>query len=90
MNKEVYRQSPDCILEDMGEEALLYHPVTTAAIQLNASSLLIWQLCDGINSVDDIVETIVESYPGQHSLISEDVLDVVGKLLDSQALELVR
>ncbi len=89
MNKKIYQQSQDCLLEDMDGEILLYQPVSAEAIQLNESSLMVWKLCDGKHSVADIITAIEELYPDQASRVSRDVNFVVGTLLRSKALERV-
>lgn len=88
MIKNIYRQSEDCLLEDMGGEILLYQPSTAKAIQLNESSRIVWQLCDGKRSVSDIIDEISQLYPDQASQISTDVVLATKMLLDNKVLEL--
>ncbi len=89
VNKEIYRQSQDCLLDDMGGEILLYYPVTAEAIQLNESSLIVWQMCNGTRTVEEIIDAVGELYPGQVKQIAEDVNFVIGSLVRSKALVLV-
>jgi hypothetical protein len=87
--KDIYRQSQDCLFEDMGGDILLYQPSTARAMQLNDSSLMVWQLCDGLRSVEDIILAIGELHPDQADQISEDTCYAIKMLLDNQALELI-
>lgn len=88
MSKEIYRQAEDCLIEEMGEDVLLYQPSTAKAIQLNESSRIVWQLCDGERSVGEIIDQICRVYPDQAAQIAEDVLLATKMLAASGALEL--
>ena len=88
MIKDIYRQSEDCLVEDMGGDILLYHPATAKATQLNEYSRIVWQLCDGERSVGEIIESISQAYPDQAGQISEDVRWSIKMLSENQVLEL--
>ncbi len=90
MSKNIYRQSKDCLLENMGGDILLYSPSTASAVQLNDSSRIVWQLCDGERSVEDIIEALCELYPDQAGQVPEDVRYAIKKLSDNRVLELVK
>lgn len=89
MIKNIYRQSGDCLLETMGNDVLLYVPSTASAVQLNDSSRIVWQLCDGEHTVGDIIEVLCDIYPDQSGQIPEDVRRAIEMLWDNQVLELV-
>jgi hypothetical protein len=72
----------------MGEDVLLYLPSTAKAIQLNESSRIVWQLCDGERSVGEIIDEISRLYPDQAAQIPDDVLLATKMLVGSGALEL--
>lgn len=90
MIKNIYRQSEDCLLENMGGDILLYIPSTASALQLNDTSRMIWELCDGETSVGDIIEVLSELYPDQADQVSEDVRSAIRMLSDQRVLELVK
>ena len=46
---------PGVVVEEMGEEILLYRPTTHKAIHLNGTAAAIWKLCDGTRTVKDLV-----------------------------------
>ena len=83
----VYRQAPDCLLEDMDGEMLLYQPRTAPTLHLNDSSAVIWNLCDGERSVGEIVDALREAFPEQASEIEADVSQVINELLKSAVLQ---
>jgi len=46
------------ILEDLGDEVLIYDPEIDRAHCLNRSAAMVWRLCDGQRSVADISATM--------------------------------
>jgi hypothetical protein len=87
MNLEThYQQAPECLLEDMDGEVLLYNPVNSTTLHLNAPSVVVWQLCTGENSVAGIIEALQEAYPEQAEQIHTDVVSVINELQEKQAI----
>lgn len=85
-NSDIYKQAEDCLLEDMEGECLLYHPGTTTTLHLNQPSVLVWKLCDGEMTVDNIIDALQEAFPEQAEQIAGDVEDVIKDLSDKQVL----
>lgn len=52
------RRKEGLVLRNLGEEAILYNPDTKKAHVLNTTSLLIWDLCNGDQSLALIENTI--------------------------------
>jgi Coenzyme PQQ synthesis protein D (PqqD) len=48
----------------MDGEYLIYSPEASKALFLNSSAALIWNLCDGQRTVQEIVELLADNYPG--------------------------
>ena len=88
-NSEIYKQVDDCLLEDMDGEMLLYNPNTSTTLQLNAPSAVVWQLCDGERSVQDIIDVVLEAYPEQSEQNPSDITTVLSDLSSREVLELV-
>lgn len=84
--KAIYAQAPECLLENMDGELLLYNPINATTLHLNGSSAVVWEMCDGQRSVDAIVTALQEAFPEQAEQISNDVNEVVGDLLQQAAL----
>ena len=82
----IYAQSPDCLLEDMDGELLLYNPVNTTTLHLNGSSAVVWELCDGKQSVEAIIASLIKAYPEQSGQIAADVEAVITDLASQSAL----
>ena len=53
---------PDYRLEEIDGELLLYHPDRTKIIYCNPSASLIWQLCDGQRTAQDIIDLLYTAY----------------------------
>lgn len=70
------RQSDDYQVADreaMGGEIVLFHPATQQILYSNATGALIWSLCDGQRTVDDIVQLLSAAYPDEGDAIATDV-----------------
>jgi len=83
----IYQHSPDSLLEDMDGDLLLYNPTSATTLHLNGPSAIVWELCDGENSVQDIIDVVKEAYPEQSEQIERDVAGVVEDLLKRKVLE---
>ncbi len=65
--------NPEYQLEELDNELLLYHPAETKTVYMNETASLVWQLCDGGRSVDEIVDLLQESYPEAGDGLRDDV-----------------
>lgn len=75
------------IVEQMDGEIVLFHPARNIIIHSNETAALIWQMCDGINTVDDIVEVLGGAYPEAKDQIAWDVPEMIQKLRAQGALD---
>ena len=75
-------QRDDIICRDMGTETLLYDAEAEAIHVLNPTALLIWNLCDGDHSLQDMQEELRAAF----SLMAEhDVLADIQRTVDTFA-----
>lgn len=81
-------QKPGYQLETIDNELLLYHPAETKVMYCNESASLIWQLCDGQHTVQEIIDLLIEAYPTAAGDIANDVQETVQQFLDHGAIEL--
>lgn len=84
-----YQQAPDCLLEDMDGDLLLYNPTTATTLQLNGPSAIIWQLLNEQHSVAEIIAALQEAYPDQAAQIEGDVLQAVSEFVAQSVIEVV-
>jgi hypothetical protein len=82
-----FRQ-PDYRLETMDDEMLLFNPKQDTVLYFNQTASLIWQLCDGQRSVEDIVALLKEAYPEAASGMAEDVRSVINKFQEHGAIKM--
>jgi hypothetical protein len=61
-------------------ECLAYHPRHTRAFYLNQSAALIWGLCDGVRSTDDVCQMIQQGYPDAPASLRDDVTATLAQL----------
>lgn len=83
----VPRQKPDYQLESMDDELLLFHPDEKKVLYLNQTSALVWHLCDGQRTAEQITDLLVEAFPEAASEISQDVEQVLRQLARERVIE---
>jgi len=83
------KRKADYKLEEVDGELLLYHPGSTKILYCNETASLIWQLCDGTRSDEEIKVTLRETFPEAADSIGNDVEETLKKFLEHGALVLV-
>jgi len=68
-------------------EIVLLHPTHNNIIHINQTGVLIWRLCDGVRSVDEIAEILSAAYPEARDEIRADVPAVIQTLMSHGALQ---
>ena len=48
-------------MEEMDGELVLFHPAKNIIIHANETAALVWQMCDGLNTVDQIVSILSDA-----------------------------
>jgi hypothetical protein len=90
MNKSnIYKQLEECLLEDMDGELLLYNPINSTTLHLNDPSAIVWNLCNGEATVQQMVDAVQEAYPDQSEQIETDIVNVVKDFVEREFLVLV-
>ena len=80
-NKQIPRRRDDLIERELPEELILYDPENDRAFLLNRVAALIWDLCDGNNSVEMIADQIATMFTNPVKQIHDDVRSFIGKYL---------
>ena len=83
------RTLKDFQLEEIDGEVLLYSPKATRSIYMNPSASLIWHLCTGEFTTQEIIESLQEQFPENAENIAEDVTSTIRQFLESEAIELI-
>jgi pyrroloquinoline quinone biosynthesis protein D len=81
-------QRPGVRLEEMDGETLLYRHTTRKSIYLNESATVVWKLCDGQRTVQQIIDVLAETYPDGRASITADVWYANNGLVREGALRL--
>jgi hypothetical protein len=79
---------PGFDLEQLGEEVVIYHPLSEAIFYCNATAALVFRLCDGQRSILDIVRLLSEAYPEARAQLSGDVHQTLERLMAHGAIVL--
>ncbi len=75
-------------IETLDDEIVLLHPARNIIIHSNQTGALIWQLCDGARTIDEIAEILSAAYPESRAEISADVPAMIQTLTSRGALKL--
>ncbi len=75
-------------LEELDNELLLYHPAKTTTVYMNQTASIIWRLCDGERTVNEIISLIKDSYPEADSGVEKDVEATLQMFSDHGAITL--
>ena len=87
MNKPL--RNPEYRLEKMDNELLLFNPQNLLVLYLNESASIVWQLCDGQRTNQQIAELIADAYPEATASILEDVQETIKLFTDKGAVTLI-
>ena len=82
----VLKQASNYISEDMDGQVLLYRVGAHKAVHLNDSAALIWKLCDGSRTLNDVIAVLGEAYPDMRESVAADVRSGARMLLNEGAL----
>jgi coenzyme PQQ biosynthesis protein PqqD len=81
------RKRPGYRLEQVDEETVLYFPGDARVLYCNPTASLIWQLCDGVRTAEDIIAELAAAYPDAAGTIRADVEQTLATLSNCGALE---
>ncbi len=76
-------------LEEIDGELLLYSPSSTRSVFMNSTASVIWRLCDGEQTVDQIIDLLSEAFPEASESIKQDVTDSINLFIENGAIEFV-
>ena len=74
------RKSADVLELDMGDGAILYDNEARLVHHLNPSATLIWQLCDGSGTAEELAGDIAAEYSLDARAIADQVMTVIAEL----------
>jgi hypothetical protein len=83
------RQKPDFRLEEIDGELLLYHPTQTTIMYCNPSASVIWQLCDGERTVEEITILLAAAFAQNLETITADVESTLDLFCKHKAIDML-
>lgn len=84
--KDVLKHNEDFICRIVDGEAVLMSPLGDGLHIFNEVGTRIWELVDGNNTIEDIVNQIYQEYEVEKSVAYEDTLMFLDELLKLNAL----
>lgn len=72
--------------QSIDSEIVLLHPERNTIIYINQTGALVWQLCNGVRTVDKIIELLSAAYPEARNQIAVDVPQIIYELAAQGAL----
>jgi hypothetical protein len=79
--------SKEVSLQRVGDEAILHDRRNGRAHVINVSAALIWELCDGRNTFDQIVTAFAGSYQLAAPDVREDVHYILTRFRELRVIE---
>lgn len=78
----------DYYLELIDNELLLYHLSRTTILYCNQTASLVWQLCDGQRTVQEITALLGVAYPQATGIIADEIIATLQQFLEHGAITL--
>lgn len=88
-NNRIPEQNTDFVVAEYEGELLLYNIIKEEYLTVSTTAILIWQLCDGIRTEQEIVEMLKESYPDAGTAIEGDVQEFLDFVSENGAITFV-
>ena len=80
-------RNPDYRLETIDGELLLFHPEKTKIMYCNETASLIWQLCNGQHTTQEIVDLLTNAFPEAAASIPDDVENTLDEFRQHGAIK---
>jgi hypothetical protein len=80
---------PDYRLEAIDNELLLFHPAQSQILYCNETASMIWQLCDGQRTPQEITALLATAFPEAADRVADDVETTLKQFSRHGAIEFV-
>jgi hypothetical protein len=82
------RQRPDVLTEFFADgSGLVFDPRDERAYSLTASAAIVWQICDGAHTADEMAEELLAVYDAPSEMVVRDVRILLARLSETSLLE---
>jgi hypothetical protein len=75
------------LLEEIAGEFVFFDPASSQISYGNATAALVWRLCDGTRTPEDIAALLSDAYPDSSGTVNWDVAEILAFFRDHQAFE---
>ena len=83
------KRNPQYRLETIDGELLLFNPWQTKMLYCNPTASIIWQICDGQQTLQEIINLLVDAYPDAgKEAITADVNETLQQFLEQRAIQI--
>ena len=82
-------RNESCHMEELDDEVLLYNPTNNKTLYVNKSASVIWQLCNGEQTTEEIISMIQKAYPGDKEGLQRDILDTLNSLAENDVVSVL-
>ena len=88
-SKTAIPQRNDSIVERIiTDEIILYNATNHNIHSLNKTAGILWNLCDGKASIDEMIKYLLETYNGDKKVIENDVLKTLEEMNNNNLITL--
>lgn len=81
------RRSADCLLQEIGDDALLVDTVQGRYVKLNSSALAVWSALEFPRREDEVVDELLERFDGPRSTVAHDTRAALRQLMDLRLVQ---
>ncbi len=87
LTSEKINRKTDILREQLDDETLLFNPKTRNTYVLNDMADVIWGLCDGMHSPEEIADEIVSVLDVEPDIVFKDVSKVLEEFIRQNLVE---
>ncbi len=80
-------QNSDFELTDFDDEIILFSVSQEKAVYFNQTAQFIWRLCDGKNSINDLIDGLQQQYPNETD-IKQQIIDALQQMLHDNVINI--
>ncbi len=81
-----YIKRENLIVHEMDDEILLYDPQIDRTHRLNPTAAMIWRLCDGSKTPEEMARSLMEHYEVEFDAAIKDTQSVVQQFLHERII----
>jgi hypothetical protein len=77
----------DLVLRQLDDELVVYDPLHDHTLLVNVTAAVIIHLCDGINTIEQIIHRVASTFSKAPQDVERDVLETLEWMIQSRLLE---